>query len=229
MLMSYFLTEEYIERVLLQMEKVRKGDYYVDMAVAWCLATARAKFDERTQEFLRNATLTPSVIKKYEQKVTDVGDHLYIVAALALDGIAEVQCVFLAVTVRDEEGAVGGILGGFDELVSQRIQRCLAAANGTDLNEVTFIVHVHDGLDVEHTAHKSHSGADAAAALEVNQIFYREPVSQLGEDFIGVSRGFLNGCTGILLVHNQLDEQTFTGGGAEGIDGDDLTIGIFFS
>lgn len=71
MLMSYFLTEEYIERVLLQMEKVRKGDYYVDMAVAWCLATARAKFDERTQEFVRNATLTPSVIKKYEQKVRD--------------------------------------------------------------------------------------------------------------------------------------------------------------
>ncbi len=71
MLMSYFLTEEYIGRVLLQMEKVRKGDYYVDMAVAWCLATARAKFDERTQEFVRNACLTPSVIKKYEQKVRD--------------------------------------------------------------------------------------------------------------------------------------------------------------
>ena len=71
MLMSYFLTEEYIGKVLFQMEKVRKGDYYVDMAVAWCLATARAKFDERTQEFVRNATLTPSVIKKYEQKVRD--------------------------------------------------------------------------------------------------------------------------------------------------------------
>ena len=71
MLMSYFLTEEYVGKVLLQMEKVRKGDYYVDMAVAWCLATARAKFDERTQEFVRNATLTPSVIKKYEQKVRD--------------------------------------------------------------------------------------------------------------------------------------------------------------
>ncbi len=71
MLMSYFLTEEFVGKVLLQMEKVRKGDYYVDMAVAWCLATARAKFDERTQEFVRNATLTPSVIKKYEQKVRD--------------------------------------------------------------------------------------------------------------------------------------------------------------
>jgi len=71
MLMSYFLTEEYIGEVLLQMENVRKGDYYVDMAVAWCLATARAKFDERIQEFVRNACLTPSVIKKYEQKVRD--------------------------------------------------------------------------------------------------------------------------------------------------------------
>ena len=71
MLMSYFLTEEYIGEVLLQMEKVCKGDYYVDMAVAWCLATARAKFDAKTQEFVRNATLTSGVIKKYEQKVRD--------------------------------------------------------------------------------------------------------------------------------------------------------------
>ena len=71
MLMSYFLTPEYIGKVFEVMEKVCKGDYYVDMAVAWCLATARAKFDSQTQEFVRKADLTPGVIKKYEQKVRD--------------------------------------------------------------------------------------------------------------------------------------------------------------
>ena len=71
MLMSYFLTEEYIGEVLLQMEKARKGDYYVDMAVAWCLATARAKFDAQTQAFVAGAGLPAGVLKKYEQKVRD--------------------------------------------------------------------------------------------------------------------------------------------------------------
>ena len=71
MLMSYFLVPEYVGKVFEAIGKVRKGDYYVDMAVAWCLATARAKFDERTQAFVAGAGLPAGVLKKYEQKVRD--------------------------------------------------------------------------------------------------------------------------------------------------------------
>ena len=71
MLMSYFLVPEYIGKVFEVLARVRKGDYYVDMAVAWCLATARAKFDVQTQEFVAGAGLPAGVIKKYEQKVRD--------------------------------------------------------------------------------------------------------------------------------------------------------------
>ncbi len=71
MLMSYFLVPEYLERVFEVLGKVQFGDYYVDMGVAWCLATARAKFDTQTQEFVAGAGLPAGVVKKYEQKVRD--------------------------------------------------------------------------------------------------------------------------------------------------------------
>ena len=71
MLMSYFLVPEYVGKVFEVLARVRKGDYYVDMAVAWCLATARAKFDAQTQAFVAGAGLPAGVLKKYEQKVRD--------------------------------------------------------------------------------------------------------------------------------------------------------------
>ena len=71
MMMSYFLVPEYLERVFEVLAKVQFGDYYVDMGVAWCLATARAKFDLQTQEFVARAGLPAGVMKKYEQKVRD--------------------------------------------------------------------------------------------------------------------------------------------------------------
>lgn len=71
MLMSYFLREEYMDSVFEVLAKVHFGDYYVDMAVAWCLATARAKFDLQTQEFVARAGFPQGVMKKYHQKVRD--------------------------------------------------------------------------------------------------------------------------------------------------------------
>lgn len=71
MMMSYFLTDDWLPRVFEALGKVHFGAYYVDMGVAWCLATARAKFDQQTQEFVAQAGLPAGVIKKYEQKVRD--------------------------------------------------------------------------------------------------------------------------------------------------------------
>lgn len=71
MLMCYFLDEEYLSQVFLVLKKVHFGAYYVDMGVAWCLATARAKFDLPVREFVVAAGLPAGVVKKYEQKVRD--------------------------------------------------------------------------------------------------------------------------------------------------------------
>ena len=71
MLMCRFLNEKYLPRVFEVLKSVEFGAYYVDMAVAWCLATARAKFDVPVQEFVAGAGMPAGVVKKYEQKVRD--------------------------------------------------------------------------------------------------------------------------------------------------------------
>jgi 3-methyladenine DNA glycosylase AlkD len=71
MLMCRFLNEKYLPRVFEVLKSVEFGAYYVDMAVAWCLASARAKFDVPVQDFVAGSGLPAGVVKKYEQKVRD--------------------------------------------------------------------------------------------------------------------------------------------------------------
>ena len=46
--MDYFLTEEYIDRVLEKLFLMKQNDYYAMMGIAWVLATAYAKFPQET-------------------------------------------------------------------------------------------------------------------------------------------------------------------------------------
>lgn len=52
MLMDYFLTEEYIDRVLEILDSLKNEGYYTKMGVAWAIATAYAKFPEKTYGYL---------------------------------------------------------------------------------------------------------------------------------------------------------------------------------
>lgn len=55
LLMGCFLTEEYISRVFLELSKLRYGEfYYVDMAVAWLVATSLINFKNEALSFLNN-------------------------------------------------------------------------------------------------------------------------------------------------------------------------------
>ncbi len=54
MLMSYYLIPEYIDRVLMVFSEFSHEAYYAKMGVAWAVATAFAKFPEKTMEFMRN-------------------------------------------------------------------------------------------------------------------------------------------------------------------------------
>ena len=94
--MTYFLKEEWIERVFAQLERIdftritseyRTGKgkpkaaqqgtvqgtepYYVRMGVAWLLATALAKFPTQTREFARSSGLPADVIKLYTRKARE--------------------------------------------------------------------------------------------------------------------------------------------------------------
>ena len=70
MYMNYFLTEEYIDRVLEKLFSMKQDDYYAMMGIAWALATAYAKFPKQTDAALGwewpKATLNKAIQKMCE-------------------------------------------------------------------------------------------------------------------------------------------------------------------
>lgn len=74
-LLGNFLDEEYIDGVFGNLDKIKLwGNYYVDMAVAWLVATAMAKCRDKTVEFMENngrRVLGKSAYNKSLQKMRD--------------------------------------------------------------------------------------------------------------------------------------------------------------
>lgn len=68
MLMDYYLTEPYIDRVLALLDGIRYDGYYVKMAVAWTLATALAKQPEQTWAYFQRQQLDRDTWRKTIQK-----------------------------------------------------------------------------------------------------------------------------------------------------------------
>ncbi|MBR1747265.1 MAG: DNA alkylation repair protein [Clostridia bacterium] len=64
LLMSYFLTDEYIDDVFDALRQVKTGPYYVDMAIAWLCATALIRYKSRTLAFLKEAPCINDFIVK---------------------------------------------------------------------------------------------------------------------------------------------------------------------
>ena len=71
LLMSHFLTDDYIDRVLEQMNRLNFDGYYTKMGVAWCVATAYAKYPEKTYAFLLDNRLDDWTYNKSIQKMRE--------------------------------------------------------------------------------------------------------------------------------------------------------------
>lgn len=71
MLMNYYLIEEYIDQVLEVWDNLKHDGYYLKMGVAWGLATAYAKFPEKTHEYLLNNHLNDFTYNKAIQKMME--------------------------------------------------------------------------------------------------------------------------------------------------------------
>lgn len=71
--MDNFLDEAHVDGILSALLHVKYGEYYVDMAVAWLIATAFAKFPSKTKAFLTEdgRSLPPFVYNKALQKMRD--------------------------------------------------------------------------------------------------------------------------------------------------------------
>lgn len=70
-MLSHYLTDEYIDRVLKVISETKNEDYYYKMGAAWAAATALAKFPEKTFEFFRNCGLDDWTYNKAIQKMIE--------------------------------------------------------------------------------------------------------------------------------------------------------------
>lgn len=68
MLMDYYLTDEYIDRVLEILTSVHRQEYYINMAVAWALSTAFVKYESKVMPIFEDRSLNPFVHNKAIQK-----------------------------------------------------------------------------------------------------------------------------------------------------------------
>ncbi len=72
LLMDYFLTEEYIDRVFQLLNELKHEGYYTKMGIAWAAATAYAKFPQKTYTYLTEwNTLDDFTYNKAIQKMIE--------------------------------------------------------------------------------------------------------------------------------------------------------------
>lgn len=71
MLMNHYLNDTYIDQVLEILAELRTEGYYRMMGVSWALATAYAKYPEKTMAVLQSGRLEPDVYRKAIQKMLE--------------------------------------------------------------------------------------------------------------------------------------------------------------
>lgn len=70
-LMTYFLEEKYIDKIIEMCKKVSREDYYIQMAEAWLLSFVFIKFKEQAYKLFAEKTLSKFVQNKAISKCRD--------------------------------------------------------------------------------------------------------------------------------------------------------------
>lgn len=72
-LLSHYLNDDYIEKVLKVLNELNTDDYYSQMGVAWAIATVMGKYPEKCLNYLKSADckLDKTTIKKSLQKIRE--------------------------------------------------------------------------------------------------------------------------------------------------------------
>lgn len=73
MFLRYFLDDEYIDRVLVNLKNIKLDGYYVEMAYAWCLAEVYLNYRDRFYCFFKEnyTNMTNFTIKKTISKIKE--------------------------------------------------------------------------------------------------------------------------------------------------------------
>lgn len=71
MMLDFYITEEYIEKVLEILNNVKHEGYYVKMAIAWTIQVAFVKFPKKTMKLLKNNNMDDWTYNKALQKIIE--------------------------------------------------------------------------------------------------------------------------------------------------------------
>ena len=68
MLLDFFVTEDWIDKVLDTLFSLDSNDYYAQMGIAWAISVCLVKFFDKTVTYLKRGNLNPVIFKKSIQK-----------------------------------------------------------------------------------------------------------------------------------------------------------------
>lgn len=71
MLLDFYITDQYIDFVLDELNKIKHDGYYVKMAVAWAISIAYIKFPDKTMKLLKDNNLDNFTYNKSLQKIVE--------------------------------------------------------------------------------------------------------------------------------------------------------------
>lgn len=71
MLLSYFIDDEHIDKVLKIIDRIKSEKYYVKMALAWAISICFVKHWDRTFEYFKNTNISKWVHNKAIQKTRE--------------------------------------------------------------------------------------------------------------------------------------------------------------
>ena len=71
MLLDFYINDEYIDKVLEILGKIKSDKYYVQMANAWAISVALVKYYDKTIEFLKSSNLDKFTYNKGIQKAIE--------------------------------------------------------------------------------------------------------------------------------------------------------------
>ena len=71
MMLDFYITEEYIDRVLEILNNIKDDAYYVKMAVAWAIQVCFVKQQKKTMKFLQQNIVDDWTYNKALQKITE--------------------------------------------------------------------------------------------------------------------------------------------------------------
>lgn len=71
MMLAHYISGEYIDQVLSNLDQIRHEGYYVKMGVAWAVSVCYVKYPEKTMTYLKTCSLDDFTFNKSLQKILE--------------------------------------------------------------------------------------------------------------------------------------------------------------